>query len=556
MKPGSIPPVPELTSRIAKASFPKGTLATRLRDHLGSIYQDEDFCGLYSRRGQPSLAPWRLALITVLQALESLPDRQAALAVQSRIDWKYALSLPLDDPGFDFSILTEFRTRLLEQGAVDRLLEPLLHLCQQQGWIKGNDRLRADSTHVLALVRELSSAEAVGEALRACLNDLAVVVPDWLSSIVPDAWFDRYVDRVDLQRVGTSKTQKDRWRQQIGEDSDWLLQALSSTKLMDRRSVNLLRQIWSQHYELKEGLVHWRDGPAVRNQDRVVSPYEIDARASRKRETVWTGYKVHVVETCHQDRARPSLIVEVQTTPATTQDVSQTLSLLEGVQARGIQAGEVLLDQGYLSGEILNKAAHAGHRLLGPVPGGNGWQTRVAGAITVADFVIDEQAHEAMCPKGERSRRWYEKKDRRGVIVQEYQFAPAVCGGCEWRERCTKSKKGGRVLSLAAGEERTALEARRKEQGTPAFVQEYALRSGVESTWSAGVRAHGMRQSRYRGARKVLAQQVAIAVGINLCRIDAWLQETTSETLQRQQQGKRSRRPPTPFARLQRTHLA
>ena len=129
-------PIPDLTSRIAHASFPKGTLAMHLRDALGPIYEDTDFADLFPKRGRAAEAPWRLALVTVLQALENLSDRQAAEMVRGRLDWKYALSLPLDDEGFDASILTDFRQRLVDHEAQDRLLEPILQVCRQRGWLK------------------------------------------------------------------------------------------------------------------------------------------------------------------------------------------------------------------------------------------------------------------------------------------------------------------------------------------------------------------------------------------------------------------------------------
>ena len=129
-------PIPELTCRMARASFPKGTLAMHLRDALGAIYQDADFAHLFPKRGRAAEAPWRLALVTILQALENLTDRQAAEMVRGRLDWKYALSLPLDDEGFDASILTDFRQRLLEHGAQDLLLEPILRVCREHGWLK------------------------------------------------------------------------------------------------------------------------------------------------------------------------------------------------------------------------------------------------------------------------------------------------------------------------------------------------------------------------------------------------------------------------------------
>ena len=99
LKPQAIGPIPEETVRVARAAFPKGNVYIRMRDEFGSIYQDEQFVALFPRRGQPAEAPWRLALTTVMQFAEGLSDRQAAAAVQSRIDWKYALGLELTDPG-------------------------------------------------------------------------------------------------------------------------------------------------------------------------------------------------------------------------------------------------------------------------------------------------------------------------------------------------------------------------------------------------------------------------------------------------------------------------
>src|SRR5215203_3634753 len=150
LKPTAIPPVPELTSQVARAAFPKGNPYLTLREALGTIFSDEDFTELYPERGQPSLSPWQLALVTVLQFRENLPDRQAAEAVRARIDWKYLLGLELDDPGFDHSVLCGFRARLLEGGAEEHLLHRLLEACQARGLLKARGRQRTDATHVLA----------------------------------------------------------------------------------------------------------------------------------------------------------------------------------------------------------------------------------------------------------------------------------------------------------------------------------------------------------------------------------------------------------------------
>src|SRR5919106_4718278 len=126
LKSNPIEPVPEETARIARAAFRKGNPLLKLRDELGPVFADTDFAGLFPRLGQPGLPPWRLALVTVLQFRENLPDRQAAEAVRARIDWKYLLGLELTDPGFDHSVLCEFRSRLLTGGAEERVFDAVL----------------------------------------------------------------------------------------------------------------------------------------------------------------------------------------------------------------------------------------------------------------------------------------------------------------------------------------------------------------------------------------------------------------------------------------------
>src|SRR5258707_689144 len=167
LKSHGLEPIPEETRLLVERLSPKGTMVTQLRDALGPIYSDESFAHLFPRRGRPAEAPWRLALVTVLQAIEGLTDRQAAEYVRTRIDWLYALALPLADPGFDYTILTDFRQRLLSAQAQDLILEPILQLCRERGWLKARGKQRTDATAVLAQVRALSSLESVGESMRA-----------------------------------------------------------------------------------------------------------------------------------------------------------------------------------------------------------------------------------------------------------------------------------------------------------------------------------------------------------------------------------------------------
>jgi transposase len=117
LHPHDVPSIPDETARVARAAFRKGNLFMRMRDEIGTIYRDEAFATLFPARGKPAEAPWRLALVTVMQYVEGLSDQQTADAVRGRIDWKYTLSLELVDPGFDDSVLSEFRTRLIAGGA-------------------------------------------------------------------------------------------------------------------------------------------------------------------------------------------------------------------------------------------------------------------------------------------------------------------------------------------------------------------------------------------------------------------------------------------------------
>src|SRR4051812_34458722 len=246
LKPTPIDPVPEATARVARAAFRRGNPLLKLRDELGTVFADADFADLFPRRGQPGLAPWRLALVTLLQFREDLPDRRAAEAVRARIDWKYVLGLELTDPGFDASVLCEFRARLLEGGAEERLLGKLLEACQARGLLKARGRQRSDTTHVLAAIRTLNRLELVGETLRAALNELAAVAPDWLRAVAPKAWYERHALRVEDARLPRSAAEREAYARTVGGDGFALLDRLDEPatpeELRRLPQVEVLRQ--------------------------------------------------------------------------------------------------------------------------------------------------------------------------------------------------------------------------------------------------------------------------------------------------------------------------
>jgi transposase len=191
LHPQPINDIPEQTIAVAQAAFPKGNVYMTMRDELGVFYTDEAFAELFSNRGQPAESPWRLALVTIMQFAENLTDRQAADAVRSRIDWKYALGLALTDAGFHFSVLRDFRARLVAHEATEQWLNAMLVQFKAKGLIKVRGKQRTDSTHILASVRMLNRLEQLGETLRYTLNVLAEQVPAWLKAQVPVDWFER-----------------------------------------------------------------------------------------------------------------------------------------------------------------------------------------------------------------------------------------------------------------------------------------------------------------------------------------------------------------------------
>ena len=203
LKPLVIEPVPVETARVARAAFPKGNIYLAMRDELEIAFSDNDFTELFPRRGQPAFAPWRLALITVMQFLENLSDRQASDTVRSRIDWKYALGLELTDAGFDYSILSGFRERLARGGKQTLLLDRMLELFKEKKLLKACAKQCTDSTHVLAAIRVLNRLEMVVETMRAALNQIASVAPDCLAQVSIPEWFERYSHRAEQCRLPT-----------------------------------------------------------------------------------------------------------------------------------------------------------------------------------------------------------------------------------------------------------------------------------------------------------------------------------------------------------------
>jgi transposase len=529
LRPQPVPPVPEETARAARGSFPKGHPYLQLRDALTPLFQDEPFTPLFATRGQPAAAPWRLALVSVLQFAENLSDRQAADAVRGRLEWKYLLSLPLADPGFDYSLLSEFRTRLVAGGAQALLFDTLLELCRTHHLLKAGGTQRTDSTHVLAAVRRLNRLESVGETLRAALNALAVVAPAWVAAHSPPEWGERYERRFEAQRLPATPLKQQTLAVQIGADGFALLAAVwgadAPAWLREVPAVQILRQVWLQQYTRTPApagaRVAWRseaDLPPL--PQRLISPYDADARYGKKRSTAWLGYKVHFTETCAPDR--PVLITDVQTTPPLTVDSATLPQIQRALQQRALLPDQQAVDAGYIDAAVLVSSQDQYQvDLVGPPLADTSWQARAGQGFAARDFTIDWAAQRAVCPNGQTSIAWHEKQERGQPVVAIY-FSRTECGRCPRRANCTRAA-AGRRLTLRPESEYLALAAARERQGSEAVTQAAACRAGVEGTHAQGVRRCGLRQCRYVGAAKGHLHSLLVGTALNFVRVAAWL---------------------------------
>ncbi|MCX4879253.1 IS1182 family transposase [Streptomyces sp. NBC_00847] len=531
MQPKGSGEIPAETVRVARAAFPKGSLAIRVRDELGPLFTDEEFADLFPARGKPAWSPGRLALVLVLQFVEGLTDRQAAEAVRARIDFKYALALELADPGFDFSVLSEFRDRLIDAEAGRRVLDGILHAARDKGLLKTAGRARTDSTHVQSAARELCWLEMVAETLRSALNTLAQAAPDWLVEIAEPDWFRHYATRAGDSRFPKAHAKREEVGRRIGTDGTRLLEAVFSPQapaaLRELEQVKVLRQMWVQHFHLTGGEVRRRD-PKDRppGAKRLVTPYDPEARGSKKRDILWDGYKTHLTETCEPDT--PNLITNVATTDATVPDSVMSETIHNGLTERDCLPGEHWVDTGYATAaQIAAARREHGIELHGPLQAVTVAQAKNGSGYDQDAFTIDWDQQHVTCPNGATSTQWALRSSQQQLPVIRVRFSPADCRHCPALRDCVSSPKAERrELTLRQHDEHQTLQRHRALQQTDGWKDRYKIRAGVEGTISQAVGRCGLRRSRYRGLAKTSLQHQLTGAAINLARIDAHLTET------------------------------
>ena len=524
----SLHEIPQETQRVAKAVLPKGNRYMQMRDTLRVMFEDQAFATLFAVRGQPAISPAELALVTVMQFAEGLSDRQAAEAVRVRIDWKYALGLELTDPGFDASVLTEFRARLVGSAGAQLIFDQILEQCRTLGLVKPRGKQRTDSTHVLGAVRAINRLECVGEAMRHALNDLARVAPDWLRIHIQPEWLERYGPRVDDYRLPKSKQKREAHAVLVGQDGMQVLQAAltrdAPVVVRSCPALDMLRRIWIQNFVYDDGMLRWRSNKDIpKSACFVASPYDGDAHYARKGDRSWVGYKVHLTEACDTDA--PRIITQVTTTSAPVADGDVVEPIHQALRQKDLLPKDHIVDTGYVSAKLLvNSYTTYQVNLVGPARSNYHWQAQAASGYAVDDFAIQWDQQCAICPQGKTSVSWTPALDSRANEVIKIKFSMTDCRECKARLLCTRAKRTPRrTLTLRLHERYLALKASRIREQTASFKTQYALRAGIEGTMSRALRQCDLRRTRYRGFAKTHLQHVMTAAAMNVMRATEWL---------------------------------
>jgi transposase len=391
--------------------------------------------------------------------------------------------------------------------------------------LKRRGQQRTDSTHVLAAVRTLNRLERVGETLRAALNELATIAPDWLRTQAPAAWYERYGERVENYDLPKSEAERQKLALVIGADGRQLLRALEAAErpeLSALPAVTILQRVWDEQYVETAGQVALRAIEAMPSPAGLIaSPYDPQARYSTKRGMEWVGYKVQLTETCDPDL--PSLIVNVETTPATTPDDNILAAVHASLAKRDLLPSEHLVDKGYTDSRVLvDSRRRFGVEVVGPVADDPSWQAREGKGFDKSAFLIDWERRVVTCPAGKHSLSWLPNTYPKNGMVFEARFARKDCTPCPLRAQCTKAKREPRIIGLQAREHYEALHAARRRQTTPEFRERYASRAGIEATHEQAIRRCGLRHARHLGLAKTHLQHIVTAVAVNLIRLGNW----------------------------------
>jgi transposase len=584
LKPQPLGPIPEETLNLGHTLLDEDNLYRKIGDEYAELIKDEDFASMYSNTGQPAYSPARLSLVTVLQAMEHLSDRVALRMVRTRIDWKYARRLPLEDDGFDASVLSEFRSRLVNNQAERKFFDALLEKLKEKGMLKGRGLQRTDALTIVAATRELNRLELVMETMRLAIVSLVECDPKWVKENLPAPWLETYSEWIESERLvkdngPRGKAETDRLLKQTGRDGFDLLERVksesASAEFVQLAAIGTLEQVWKQQYrQVEDGVgqsqivLHTKESRQEEkvNRELISTPHDVEARYSEKRGKGATGYKLHVTEVASEDE--PAIITDVDLVGGQQYDGAALEGIHERLKERELLPEEHLVDGGYMSGDTMAESAERGVKLVGPMQEAKQFtetseQIRVAeseqvkaessdkqnaepsqqasgeecvaaseesggppSCLGVEQFDFDFEQQAATCPGGEAAVGWLEtRRTDKGVggagkAVIMIRWEKEKCLNCPRAPLSLLARPRGRLVKISPHYPEIA--ARRAEQQQGEFWQKYRRRAGIEATLSTVVRDHNGRYTPYRGQGKTRGHFLRVAAAINLKRAIAW----------------------------------
>jgi transposase len=490
-----------------------------------------------SDNGRPGIEPVVLLGVLIFQFLERLPDRQALEMVKYHLGWKLALNLELEQKTFHPTVLVYFRQRLLAHAQSMVAFGAVVEALQEEGLIPKKTRQRLDSTHVVGVVARLSTMECTRETLRLALEELSEKLAETERPAEWSLWWERYVEnKLDYK---SSEAVLDNKQVQAGREMHALLEWLEPlpVEVREGRQVALLRKVFSESYVLNERKeyepVKAQVSGAVQNPHEPQAQYSVKGVGPAKKQ--WVGYKVQVAESIEvreqekeekEKAPRKNFLTSIVTQSAIESDDAGLPASLEKQKEMGLEApSELYTDGAYISAAALALAEKEGRELLGPAQP-SAHKENVFGA---EEFDVDIAARRALCPAQKENTQCSRLEEkRRGKVSYRFEWS-THCHECELREKCVGV--GQKHRSLVVGAHHNLLQARRREQRSAAFLERTKTRNGIEGTHSELVRAHGLRQARYRGKAKVDLQNQLIGAACNIKRWLRWMAWEIKQTL-------------------------
>jgi hypothetical protein len=319
------------------------------------------------------------------------------------------------------------------------MFDILLVKLGEKGLLKARGRQRTDSTHVLGAIRAMNRLECVVEAMRHALNCLAIVAPEWLREHSREGWVNRYSHRAEDDRLPTTKAKREAYAEVVGADGWELLTDVfandSPSWLREVPAVETLRRIWVQEYSYVEDEIRWRGADDTPPSALMISsPYDTQAHYARKSSTSWIGYKVHLTESCDQER--PHLITHVETTDAPAGDSEAVEPIHEALEKKELLPSTHLVDTGYVEAKLLVKIPREyGVDLYGPTRADYHWQSQAGRGFDAESFRIDWDKQQATCPEGKTSLSWAPAVDGGHNEVIKIKFSRIDCKPCPSRSQ-------------------------------------------------------------------------------------------------------------------------